>query len=41
MCWIYDPQWWPQLLKSWHYDLTPKGDFFNKAMNGELEFQKD
>lgn len=39
MCWVYDPDWWPQLLKSWNYDLTEGGIFFNKAMKGELEFQ--
>jgi aryl-phospho-beta-D-glucosidase BglC (GH1 family) len=36
MCWIYDPEWWPQLLKSWNYDLTEEGKFFRKAMRGEL-----
>jgi endoglucanase len=41
MCWVYDPHWGPQLLKSWKYDLTPKGEFFKKAMHGELEVQKD
>jgi endoglucanase len=41
MCWIYDPEWWPQLLKSWNYDLTEEGKFFKKAMHGELDVQKD
>ncbi len=41
MCWVFDPHWGPQLLKSWNYDLTPKGEFFKKAMHGELEIQKD
>jgi endoglucanase len=41
ICWIYDPEWWPQLLKSWNYDLTEEGKFFKKALHGELEVQKD
>jgi len=40
MCWVFDPQWGPQLLKSWNYDLTAKGEFFKKAMHGEMEVQK-
>ena len=40
MCWVYDPEWGPQLLKSWNYDLTGKGVFFSKAMHGELDVQK-
>ena len=41
MCWVYDPEWGPSLLKSWDtYELTTPGEFFKKAMHGELEFQK-
>ncbi len=40
MCWVFDPEWGPQLLKSWNYDLTEKGLFFSKAMHGELDVQK-
>jgi endoglucanase len=41
ICWVYDPEWGPQLLKSWDtYELTESGVFFKKAMHGELEFQK-
>jgi len=40
MCWIYDPEWWPQMLKSWNYELTSGGEFLSKAMKGELDFQK-
>jgi aryl-phospho-beta-D-glucosidase BglC (GH1 family) len=41
MCWVYDPEWGPRLLKSWDtYELTESGNFFKKAMQGELEFQK-
>ena len=40
VCWVFDPEWGPQLLKSWDYDLTNGGNFFKKALHGELEFQK-
>jgi endoglucanase len=42
VCWVFDPEWGPQLLKSWgdSYELTGSGEFFRKAMHGELEFQK-
>lgn len=40
MCWSYDPEWWPQLLGSWNYELTEGGEFFKKAMQGELAVQK-
>ncbi|MFZ5940275.1 MAG: glycoside hydrolase family 5 protein [Bacteroidota bacterium] len=37
VCWVFDPQWGPNLLKSWDkYDLTESGEFFKKAMKGEL-----
>ncbi|HEX7585403.1 MAG TPA: cellulase family glycosylhydrolase [Prolixibacteraceae bacterium] len=40
ICWIYDPEWGPSMLKSWDtYELTGSGEFFRKAMKGELEFQ--
>lgn len=38
--WCFDPQWGPQLLKSWNYDLTPAGEYLKKAMHLELDFQK-
>lgn len=42
MCWVFDPEWGPRLLKSWEtYELTPSGEFFKKAMKGELEVQND
>jgi len=42
VCWVYDPQWGPSLLKSWDtYELTESGAFFKKAMHGELDVQKD
>jgi len=38
VCWVYDPEWGPSLLKSWDtYELTPSGEFFKKAMQGKLE----
>lgn len=41
-CWVYDPEWGPQMLKSWEdYELTEAGEFFKKAMHGELNVQKD
>jgi aryl-phospho-beta-D-glucosidase BglC (GH1 family) len=40
MCWVFDPEWGPRLLKSWNYDLTDGGEFFKKALHGELEGQK-
>lgn len=40
ICWVYDAEWGPQLLKSWDkYELTESGEFFKKALHGELEFQ--
>jgi len=41
VCWVFDPEWGPRMLKSWDtYELTESGDFFRKAMHGELKFQK-
>ena len=41
LCWVFDPEWGPRLLKSWDtYELTESGVFFNKAMHGTLEVQK-
>ena len=41
VCWVFDPEWGPRMLKSWDtYELTESGEFFKKAMQGELEFQK-
>jgi len=38
VAWVYDPEWHPQMLKSWDtYELTPCGEFFRKAMQGELD----
>jgi endoglucanase len=32
IAWVYDPEWYSQLIKSWDFDLTPEGEFFSKAM---------
>jgi endoglucanase len=34
MAWVFDPEWWPQLLKSWDgFALTPEGVAFRAAMH--------
>jgi endoglucanase len=40
VAWDFDPQWGPQLLKSWDYDLTPSGEFFKMAMQREIAKSK-
>ena len=41
MCWVFDPDWGPSLLKSYdNYELTGSGEFIKKALHGELEVQK-
>ncbi|MBN1764562.1 MAG: cellulase family glycosylhydrolase [Sedimentisphaerales bacterium] len=38
IAWVYDPQWGPPMLKSWDaYELTGSGEFFKKAMHGEVD----
>ena len=40
MCWCFDPEWGPCLLKSYdNYELTGTGEFIKKALHGELEGQ--
>jgi endoglucanase len=40
ICWVFDPEWGPRMLKSWDtYELTESGAFFRKAMHGELDVQ--
>jgi len=36
-CWVFDPHWFPQLIKSYDYDLTESGEFFKKAMRGDIK----
>jgi aryl-phospho-beta-D-glucosidase BglC (GH1 family) len=41
-CWIFDPEWFPMLLKSWDtYELTEGGEFFKKAMQGKLKMDSE
>ncbi len=41
-CWVYDPEWGPQMLRSWDtYELTESGAFFRDAMQGKLDIQND
>ncbi|HEX4055468.1 MAG TPA: cellulase family glycosylhydrolase [Tepidisphaeraceae bacterium] len=40
VAWDYDPEWGPRLLKSWNYDLTASGEFFEQAMHREIAKQK-
>ena len=36
MCWVFDPEWGPRMIKSWDtFELTQEGDFFKKAMSGK------
>jgi aryl-phospho-beta-D-glucosidase BglC (GH1 family) len=36
-CWDFDPEWGPRVLESWNpYKLTESGEFFKKAMHGEV-----
>ncbi|MGD2093709.1 MAG: cellulase family glycosylhydrolase [Phycisphaerales bacterium] len=35
--WVYDPEWYPRMLESWDtYELTGGGEFFKKALHGEI-----
>ena len=37
VCWDFDPEWGPRILESWDpYKLTESGEFFKKAMHGEV-----
>ena len=34
MAWVYDPEWGPQLLKSWDgFELTGSGEFVKQALH--------
>jgi hypothetical protein len=36
LCWVFDPEWHPRMLKSWEdYELTGGGEFFKKALHGD------
>ena len=35
--WVYDPEWYPRMLESWDtYELTGGGEFFKRALHGEI-----
>jgi endoglucanase len=35
--WVYDPNWWPQMIKSWkNHELTDNGKFFKDAVDGQV-----
>ncbi len=37
LCWVFDPEWHPSMLKSWDsYELTGCGMFFKKALHGKI-----
>lgn len=37
MAWVYDPLWYPQLIKSWDgFPLTEGGEFFKQALQGKV-----
>ena len=33
--WVFDPEWGPNMLKSWNYDLTEMGSFFKQVMKAK------
>jgi endoglucanase len=36
--WVFDPEWHPQMLKSWEtYELNANGKFFKDALNGKVQ----
>ncbi len=35
VAWVYDPEWGPQLLKSWNFDLTRCGEFFKESIHAK------
>ena len=36
MCWVFDPDWGPRMLKSWDFTLTEEGEFFKAALHGKI-----
>jgi endoglucanase len=36
ICWVFDPEWGPSLLKNWNYELTGAGEFFKSAAHGKI-----
>lgn len=40
ICWCFDPEWGPRLIKSWQYDLTESGEFFKNAFHANKDLPK-
>jgi hypothetical protein len=40
VCWCFDPEWGPRLIKSWQYDLTESGEFFKNAFHPQKDIPK-
>jgi endoglucanase len=38
--WIFDPDWGGAKIKNWNYELTPGGEFFKLALQGNLPVQQ-
>jgi endoglucanase len=37
IAWIFDPEWYPNMFKSWGtYELTESGEFFKQALQGKV-----
>jgi hypothetical protein len=35
--WVFDPEWGPNMLRSWDtYELTGGGEFFKQALHGRI-----
>jgi endoglucanase len=38
VAWVFDPEWHPGMLQSWEtYELTGSGEFFKKALHGQID----
>lgn len=38
MCWVFDAEWGPRMIRSWEtYELTGGGEFFKMALHGEIQ----
>lgn len=38
--WVFDPNWGPQMIKSYNYEPTHQGAFFRDVMLGKYEYKK-
>ena len=40
VAWVYDPEWGPNMLKSWNgFELTPMGKYFEDAMKAPRKYE--